>query len=184
MSAAISKWYKNGITQVWGCIMTYPISNGRCLSTTEFHRLESGTASNRYQCDIVRASIGMPISNLIKTAYLRRLFRFRSGYLSTVELLVSFQQTGSVFAISKQHNDIFVWRLQIWISICIYCRMTDVELAVESYLSISLATYLSDIEWLASFRQRNYMGSISIRLWVLYRPYIRITISKRYHNGI
>ena len=35
--------------------------------------------------------------------------------------------------------------------------MTDVELAVESYLSISLATYLSDIEWLTSFRQRNYM---------------------------
>ena len=37
--------------------------------------------------------------------------------------------------------------------------MTDVELAVESYLSISLATYLSDIEWLTSFRQRNYMVS-------------------------
>ena len=35
--------------------------------------------------------------------------------------------------------------------------MTDVELAVESYLSISLATYLSDIEWLTSFRQRNYI---------------------------
>ena len=35
--------------------------------------------------------------------------------------------------------------------------MTDVELAVESYLSISLDTYLSDIEWLTSFRQRNYM---------------------------
>ena len=62
--------------------------------------------------------------------------------------------------------------------------MADVELAVESYLSISLATYLSDIEWLTSFRQRNYMVSISIRHWVLYRPYIRITISKRYHNGI
>ena len=62
--------------------------------------------------------------------------------------------------------------------------MTDVELAVKSYLSISLATYLSDIEWLTSFRQRNYMVSISIRHRVLYRPYIRITISKRYHNGI
>ena len=37
--------------------------------------------------------------------------------------------------------------------------MTDVELAVESYLSISLATYLSDIEWLTSFRQLNYMVS-------------------------
>ena len=37
--------------------------------------------------------------------------------------------------------------------------MTDVELAVESYLSISLATFLSDIEWLTSFRQRNYMVS-------------------------
>ena len=37
--------------------------------------------------------------------------------------------------------------------------MTDVKLAVESYLSISLATYLSDIEWLTSFRQRNYMVS-------------------------
>ena len=37
--------------------------------------------------------------------------------------------------------------------------MTDVELAVESYLSISVATYLSDIEWLTSFRQRNYMVS-------------------------
>ena len=37
--------------------------------------------------------------------------------------------------------------------------MTDVELAVESYLSISLATYLSDIEWLTSFWQRNYMVS-------------------------
>ena len=33
--------------------------------------------------------------------------------------------------------------------------MTDVELAVESYLSISLVTYLSDIEWLTSFLQRN-----------------------------
>ena len=62
--------------------------------------------------------------------------------------------------------------------------MTDVELAVESYLSTSLATYLSDIEWLTSFQQRNYMVSISIRYRVLYRPYIRITISKRYHNGI
>ena len=37
--------------------------------------------------------------------------------------------------------------------------MTNVELAVESYLSISLATYLSDIEWLTSFRQWNYMVS-------------------------
>ena len=37
--------------------------------------------------------------------------------------------------------------------------MTDVELAVESYLSIALATYLSDIEWLTSFRERNYMVS-------------------------
>ena len=37
--------------------------------------------------------------------------------------------------------------------------MTDVELAVESFLSILLATYLSDIEWLTSFRQRNYMVS-------------------------
>ena len=54
-------------------------------STTEFRRLESGTASNRYQWDIVRASIGMPISNLIKAVYLRRLFRFRSGHLSAVE---------------------------------------------------------------------------------------------------
>ena len=62
--------------------------------------------------------------------------------------------------------------------------MTDVELAVESHLSISLATYLSDIVWLTSFRQRNYMVSISIRHRVLYRPYIRIMISKRYHNGI
>ena len=62
--------------------------------------------------------------------------------------------------------------------------MTDVELTVESYLSISLVTYLSDIEWWTSFRQRNYMVSISIRHRVLYRPYIRITISKRYHNGI
>ena len=39
--------------------------------------------------------------------------------------------------------------------------MTDVELAVEFYLSISLATYLSDIELLTSFRQPNYMVSIS-----------------------
>ena len=62
--------------------------------------------------------------------------------------------------------------------------MTDVELAVESYLSISLATYLSDIEWLTSFRQWNYMVSISIPHQVLYRPYIRITISKQNHNGI
>ena len=62
--------------------------------------------------------------------------------------------------------------------------MTDVELAVESYLSISLATYLSDIVWLTSFRQRNYMVSISIRHHVLYRPYIRIMISQRYYNGI
>ena len=67
-------------------------------STTEFHRLESGTASNRYQWDIVRVSIGMPISNLIKSVYLRRLFQFRSGYLSAVELLTSFQQTDSVVA--------------------------------------------------------------------------------------
>ena len=62
--------------------------------------------------------------------------------------------------------------------------MTDVELAVESYLSISLATNLSDIEWLTSFRQPNYMVSISIRHRVLYRPYIRIMISKRCHNGL
>ena len=62
--------------------------------------------------------------------------------------------------------------------------MTDVELAVESYLSISLATYLSDIVWLTLFRQRNYMVSISKRHRVLYRPYIRIMISKLYHNGI
>ena len=62
--------------------------------------------------------------------------------------------------------------------------MTDVELAVESYLSISVATYLSHIVWLTSFRQRNYMVSISIRHRVLYRPYIRIMISKRYNNGI
>ena len=40
--------------------------------------------------------------------------------------------------------------------------MTDVELAVESYLSISLDTYLSDIEWLTSFRQRNYISGIYI----------------------
>ena len=62
--------------------------------------------------------------------------------------------------------------------------MTDVELAVESYLSISLATYLSDIEWLTSFRQPNYMVSILIRHRELYRPYKRIMISKRYRNGI
>ena len=40
--------------------------------------------------------------------------------------------------------------------------MTDVELAVESYLSISLDTYLSDIEWLTSFRQRNFDSGIYI----------------------
>ena len=62
--------------------------------------------------------------------------------------------------------------------------MTHVELAVESYLSISLATYRSDIEWLTSFRQPNYIVSISIRHRVLYRPYIRIMISKWYHNGL
>ena len=62
--------------------------------------------------------------------------------------------------------------------------MTDVELAVESFPSISLATYLYDIVWLTSFRQRNCMLSLSIRHRVLYRPYIRIMISKRYHNGI
>ena len=61
--------------------------------------------------------------------------------------------------------------------------MADVELAVESYLSISLVTYLSDIEWLTSFLQRNYLY-ISIRHGVLCRPYICIIISKRYHNGI
>ena len=69
-------------------------------------------------------------------------------------------------------------RLQIKTSISIWCRMTDVELAVESYISISLATYLSDI----SFRQPNYMVSLSIRHRLLYRPHIRIMISKRYHN--
>ena len=62
--------------------------------------------------------------------------------------------------------------------------MTDVELGVESYLSISVAPYLSDIVWLTSLRQRNYMVCISIRHRVLYPPYIRIMISKRYHNGI
>ena len=63
--------------------------------------------------------------------------------------------------------------------------MTDVELAVESYLSISLVTYLSDIEWLTSFLQRNYLY-ISIRhgVYVPCRPYIWIIISKRYHNVI
>ena len=88
------------------------------------------------------------------------------------------------FSISKQQNGIFVSRLQIYISISIWCRMTDVKLAVESYLSISLATYLSDIVWLTSSRQRNHMESISIRHRVLYRPYISIMLSKRYHNGI
>ena len=62
--------------------------------------------------------------------------------------------------------------------------MTDVEWTVESYLSISLATYLSDIERLTSFRQPNYMVSIPIRHRVLYRPYIRIMVSKWYHNGL
>ena len=62
--------------------------------------------------------------------------------------------------------------------------MTDEELAVESYLSISLATHLSDLVWLTSFRQRNYMVSISIRHRVLYRPYMRNMISKPCHNGI
>ena len=63
--------------------------------------------------------------------------------------------------------------------------MVDVlRMSVESYLSISLATYLSDIEWLTLFRQPNYMVSISIQHRVLYRPYIRIMISKWYHNGL
>ena len=75
-------------------------------------------------------------------------------------------------------------RLQIKTRISIWCRMTDVELAVESYLSISLAAYLSDIEWLTSLRQPNYMVSILIQHRVLYRPYIRIMISKLYHNGL
>ena len=98
---------------------------------------------------------------LIKIVYSRQLFRFRSKYLTAVELSTSFQQP-----------------------ISIWCRMTDVEWAVESYLSISLATYLSEVVWLTSFRQRNYMVSISIRHPVLYRPYIIIPMSKRYHNGI
>ena len=62
--------------------------------------------------------------------------------------------------------------------------MTDVELAVESYQSISLVTYISDIKWLTSFRQQNYMVSISIRHRVLCRPYIKLMKSKRYPNGI
>ena len=36
--------------------------------------------------------------------------------------------------------------------------MADVELAVESYLSIPLATYLSDIVWLTSFSTAELHG--------------------------
>ena len=55
--------------------------------------------------------------------------------------------------------------------------MTDVELEVEYHLSISLVTYLSDIEWLTSLRQRNYMVSIPTSSAMS-------MISKRHHNGI
>ena len=131
------------------------------VSATEFHRLESWTASNRYQCDIVRGSIGMPISNFIKMVYLRRLFRFRSRYMSAVELSTSFQQPNSVVADIKTTK----WHFRFVfadINIDIYMMQdTEVELAVESYLSISLATYFSDIERLTSFWQRHYMVSLS-----------------------
>ena len=112
--------------------------------------------------------------------YLRRLFRFRSRYLPPSNCRHRFSNLIPLLPISKQQNGIFDSRM----SISIWYKMTNVELAVESYLSISLATYISDIEWLTSFPQRNYMVSISIRHRVLYRPYIRIMISKRYHNGI
>ena len=42
-------------------------------------------------------------------------------------------------------------------------QLTFQMLTLLKKTSISLATYLSDIEWLTSFRQRNYMVSISIR---------------------
>ena len=97
------------------------------------------------------------------------------------------QQTVCKFHLDPQYH-ISHWGSTVlrdstqWISI--WCKMTDMELAIESYLSILLATYLSDIVWLTSFRQRNYMVSISIRHQVLDRPYIRIMISERYHDGI
>ena len=57
-------------------------------STTEFRRLESGTASNRYQWDIVRASIGMPISNLkeretLAQKWQQMLYRISPSYRNT-----------------------------------------------------------------------------------------------------
>ena len=67
--------------------------------------------------------------------------------------------------------------------ICIWYRMTHMELVIEFYRidvvqAATFARYLSNIEWLTSCRPRNYMVSIRHRL--LYRPYIRMLISKRY----
>ena len=68
----------------------------------------------------------------------------------------TFQQPKRIVADIKTTKDI---------NIDILYRMTDVELALESYLSISLATYISEIEWLTSFPHGIYidatLGAIS-----------------------
>ena len=48
------------------------------------------------------ANIGMPIPTFIKMVYLHRLFRFRSRYLSAVELSTSSQQPNSIVADIKK----------------------------------------------------------------------------------
>ena len=50
-SAAISMWYKNGITQVWQCKMIYPTSNGRCRNSI-------AKRAERHEIDINATSFG------------------------------------------------------------------------------------------------------------------------------
>ena len=109
---------------------------------SEFHRLESWTAWNQYQCDIVRASIAMPISNFIKIVYLRRLFRFRSRYLPAVELSTSFQQPNCVVVDIKTTK----WYLCLAftnINIDIYMMSNDQRGISSRILSIDIAGHIS-----------------------------------------
>ena len=80
--------------------MIYPTSNGRrhfSNGISSLRELNCITISMRHP-SLYPANIGMPISTLIKMVHSRRLFRFRSRYLSAVELSTSFLQPNSIVA--------------------------------------------------------------------------------------
>ena len=99
-SAAILKLNQNDITRVWRwrCFGN-GISSPRdlnCIKSISMRHLH-----------YIRSTSECRVSTFIKKVYLRRLFRFRSTYLSTVELPTSFQQPNSIVAdieaIAKWH---------------------------------------------------------------------------------